>query len=115
MTDIQPSAQPPSNDATTIAVLVWIGTIFFSFIPALILYLVKKDDAFVQDQSKEALNWAITVIIAYAVSGILVFIVIGILLAWIVALVNLVFCILGAINASKGVPYRLPFNLRLIK
>ncbi|HUL81601.1 MAG TPA: DUF4870 domain-containing protein, partial [Gammaproteobacteria bacterium] len=49
-------------ESRNIAVLVWVGTIFFGFIPSLIVYLIKKDDAYVLDQSKEALNWSITVI-----------------------------------------------------
>jgi uncharacterized Tic20 family protein len=104
-----------SQDSKNMALLVWIGTIFFGFIPSLILYLVKKDDAYVQDQSKEALNWSITAIIGYFAGVILTFILIGVLVLMAVGICHLVFCILGAVAASNGKPFRAPFAIRLIK
>jgi uncharacterized Tic20 family protein len=104
-----------SQDSKNMALLVWIGTIFFGFIPSLIMYLVKKDDAYVQDQSKEALNWSITAIIGYFAGVILTFILIGILVLMAVGICHLVFCILGAVAASNGKPFRAPFAIRLIK
>jgi uncharacterized Tic20 family protein len=104
-----------SQDSRNIAVLVWIGTIFFGFVPSLIVYLIKTDDAYVRDQSKEALNWAITVIIGCFAGFILAFILIGILVLVAVGICNLVFCILGAVAASNGRSYQVPFAIRLIK
>jgi hypothetical protein len=114
MSDLQPAGQP-ATDSNTIAVLTWVGTLFFWFIPSLIVYLIKKDDEFVQDTAKEALNWSITVTIAYFACAILTFVIIGALLMPVVGIVHLVFCILGAVNVSKGQTYRLPFALRLIR
>ncbi|WP_148716588.1 DUF4870 domain-containing protein [Chitinolyticbacter meiyuanensis] len=116
MSEVQPvPPSQPSNDSTTFAVLTWIGTLIFGFIPPLIVFLVKKDDALVQDQAKEALNWSITAIIGYVAGSILSIILIGFLVIIAVGIVHLVFCILGAVKSSKGEYYRLPFNIRLIK
>ena len=104
-----------SQDSRNVAVLVWVGTIFFGFIPGLVVYLIKKDDAYVLDQSKEALNWAITAIIGYCVGFILTFILIGVLVFAVVGICHLVFCIMGAVGASSGQQYRVPFAIRLIK
>lgn len=104
-----------SQDSRNVALLVWIGTIFFSFVPALVVYLIKKDDAYVADQSKEALNWSITAIIGYCIGFVLVFVIIGVFVYPIVWLCNLVFSIMGAIAASSGKPFRVPFAIRLIK
>lgn len=104
-----------SQDAKNIALLNWIGTIFFGFIPGLILYLVKKDEPFVFTHAKEALNWSITCVIGYAVASVLTVIVIGALLFPVIMICNLIFCILGAVAASKGNEYKVPFTLRLIK
>ena len=104
-----------TQDSKTLGLLLWVLTIFFGFIPGLIFLLVKKDDAYIQDQSKEALNWSITVIFGYIISFILAFIVIGVFLALAVGVVNLIFCIMGAIAASSGKPFRVPFAVRLIK
>ncbi|MCE0555845.1 MULTISPECIES: DUF4870 domain-containing protein [unclassified Motilimonas] len=104
-----------SQDSKNMALIGWVATIFFGFIPCLILYLVKTDDAYIKDQAKEALNWSITVAIAYVVAFILSIIVIGALLIPVIAICNLIFCIMGAIAASKGEQFRVPFTLRFLK
>jgi uncharacterized protein len=104
-----------SQESRNIALLVWIGTIFFGFIPGLIVYLIKKDDPYAIDQSKEALNWSITAIIGYCAGVILTFILIGVLVMLIVGICHLVFCIMGAIAGSSGKPFRVPFAIRLVK
>lgn len=109
------SAESISQDSKNMALLNWIGTLFFGFIPCLILYLVKKEDAYVQAQAKEALNWSITAIIGYVAAIILSFILIGVLLFPVLGICHLVFCIMGAIGASKGNDFRVPFTLRLLK
>lgn len=107
--------QEISQDSKNTALLVWIGTIFFGFIPSLILFLVKKDDAYIQDQSKEALNWSITAAIGYFAGMLLTFVVIGLLVLPVVAICHLVFCIMGAVAVNNGKTFRVPFALRLIK
>ena len=104
-----------TQDAKNMALLSWIGTLFFGFIPGLILYLIKKDDEYVQDQSKESLNWSITAIIAYMVAFMLSFIVIGIFLIPVIGICHIVFCIMGAVSTSKGNNFRVPYAIRLIK
>jgi len=104
-----------TQDSKNIALLTWIGTIFLGFIPGLIVYLLKKDDAYIQDQAKEALNWSITVLIAYVVAMVLTVVVIGTFLMPIILIVHLIFCIMGALGSSKGKEYRVPFAIRLIK
>ena len=92
--------------------------IFTWFIGPLIIWLISKDDAgkgFVTDQAKEALNFQITVTIAMVISIILMVVIIGGILAPIVGIINLVFCIIAAVKANNGEAYRYPFTLRLIK
>jgi hypothetical protein len=104
-----------TQDSKNIALMTWIGTIFFGFIPGLIFYLSKKDDPYIQDQAKEALNWSITAIIGYIAGIILTFILIGILVCAAIGICHLLFCIMGAIAASNGKPFRVPFAIRLVK
>lgn len=104
-----------TQDSKNIALLTWIGTIFFGFIPGLIFYLTKKDDAYIQDQAKEALNWSITAMIGYFAGVILTFVLIGVLVIAVVGICHLVFCIMGAVATSNGKTFRVPFTLRLIK
>lgn len=116
MNDVTTTASN-SNDRT-MAILAHIGGLFTSWVAPLIIYLIKKneaDSAFSTDQAKEALNFQLTIFLAYMVSGLLMVVLIGILLIWIVGLVNLVLCIVAAVKASNGETYRYPFAIRLIK
>ena len=92
------------------------------FIGPLVIWLVKKDTMpFVNDQGKEALNFNITVAIAFVVLFLLsvmtfgIGLVIAIPLWFIIGIAWLVFTIIAAIKANEGVTYRYPFTLRLIK
>ncbi len=105
----------PNNDDKNIATVTHLGGTVFSFIPGLVVWVLKKDDsAYISDQAKEALNFQITVLIAQFIAGVLAIILIGFLLMGIIWLMNVVFCIIAAISTSKGETYRYPFCLRLI-
>jgi len=106
---------PANGNEKNIAVITHITGIFFSIFPGLIIWLLKKDESpYLGEQAREALNFQITLLIAYMVSGILVVILVGILLVWLVWVANIIFSIVAAIAASKGENYRYPFSLRLI-
>ncbi|SDV09427.1 DUF4870 domain-containing protein [Pseudomonas mucidolens] len=89
---------------------------FGSLLGPLILWQVKKDmDPLIDDQGKEALNFQITVAIAWVVCIVLGFVVIGFLLMAVVVIAALVLTIIAGIKANKGVAYRYPLTWRLIK
>jgi hypothetical protein len=105
----------PSNDDKNIATITHLGGTVFSFVPALIVWVLKKDDSeYIATQAKEALNFQITVLLAYFIAWILVWILIGFAFLGIIWLANIVLCIVAAISTSKGETYRYPFTLRLI-
>ncbi|MCB5190175.1 DUF4870 domain-containing protein [Methylobacillus arboreus] len=104
-----------SDNEKNIAVLTHLGGTVFTLLPALFVWLWKKDESpFIGRHAREALNFQITLLIGYVISSILVYILIGFLLAGFLWLANLVLCVLAAITASKGEEYRYPFTLRLI-
>jgi uncharacterized Tic20 family protein len=105
----------PSKDDCTMAMLAHLLGIFFGFVPSLVIWLIKKDESsFATAQAKEALNFQITLIIGWAIAFALTFILIGAFLFPVLWILNLVFCIIAAVAASKGQAYRYPFALRLI-
>lgn len=113
-----PTTGEAPQDQRTMSLLAHLLGIVTGPIGALIIWLVSKDDAskgFVVDQSKEALNFQITVFIAIVISWILAFVLIGLLLMPLVGIANLVLCIIAGIKANNGKSYRYPFALRLIK
>lgn len=100
------------------ALLAHILGIFTSFVVPLIIYLIKKDeDAFIADQSKEALNFHITMIIAYFALIVISIITVGFgaLLFPVLGLGVLILGIIAGIKAHDRVAYRYPFTIKLIK
>ena len=105
----------PSSDDKNIATVTHLGGTVFSFVPGLLVWVLKKNDsAYLADQAKEALNFQITMLVAQFIAGILVWVLIGFFLIPLIWLLNVVFCIIAAISTSKGETYRYPFCLRLI-
>ena len=89
---------------------------FGNIIGPLVVYLMKKgQNAFIEGEAKESLNFQITVAILAIPCFILVFLLIGIPLLLALGIGSLIFIILAAIKASEGTPYRYPINFRLIK
>lgn len=106
----------PNNDDKNIATVTHLAGTVFSFIPALIVWILKKDDSvYISDQAREALNFQITVAISmFVCSAILSWVLIGLAFIPIIWMANIVFCIIAAISTSKGETYRYPLCLRLI-
>jgi uncharacterized Tic20 family protein len=99
----------------------WGGSVGF-FIGPLVIWLMKKDTMpFVNDQAKEALNFAITVSIACVALVMLTILSLGIgalltiPLMMAIGIAALVFVIIAAMKAHEGIAYRYPFALRLVK
>ena len=88
---------------------------FGNVIGPLIVWLVKKDEfPFVNDQGKESLNFQISMTIYMFVAAASMLVLIGFILLPIVALVDVIFTIVAAIQANAGQPYRYPMTIRFI-
>ncbi|KAF1707576.1 DUF4870 domain-containing protein [Pseudoxanthomonas sacheonensis] len=112
-----PSGSAPQEDRT-IGLLTHLSGIIAGFIVPLIIWLINKDKpekSWLTDQSKEALNFQITLLIVYVIGIILSVILIGALINLIAWIACIVFSIIGGLAANKGEAYRYPFALRLIK
>jgi hypothetical protein len=90
-------------------------------IPGLIFYFAfASRGPKIGAQSKENLNWTITVTGAYIILlilGIIPFLgILFVILAWLVGVANLVFSIIGGVKVSNtGEFYKYPFSLKLFK
>ncbi len=111
----QPSTEV-SKDARMWGMLCHLLGLFTCFIGPLIIWLIKKDeDPFIDDQGKEALNFQITVAIAWIVSAVLTVICVGFFLGIAVSIADLVFSIVASVKANGGEAYRYPVSIRFIK
>lgn len=111
-----------SQDEKTWGMLAHLSTLvgvlipFGSVLGPLVVWLIKKDTMpFVAEQGKEALNFNITVLLAFIVSGVLTIILIGFLMMIAVFVAWLVLSIIAGLAANKGESYRYPWTLRLVK
>ena len=75
--------------------------IFTGFLGPLIVLLVTEDKS-LKNHAKAALNWQFSSLIYYIVSGILMLILIGFVLALVISILNIIFCIIAAVKASDG-------------
>jgi hypothetical protein len=103
-----------TNDEKTMGMLSHLLGLFSFLGPLLILLTRGKESSFVHDQATESLNFQITLLLAYVVSGVLVLALIGFLLLPAVFIVHLVYGIIGAVRANEGIAYRYPLCVRLV-
>ena len=120
-----PYAQQPGPDGLTPDERTWGGAAHWSALigafvamaflgPLLVLLLKGNTSAYVRAQAVESLNFQITMLIALAVSFILVFLLVGFILLPIVGIWWLVFTIMGSVKSANGELYRYPATLRLV-
>jgi hypothetical protein len=110
-----PPAPMSPADEKLWATLVHIGGIIFSFIPALVGYLVLKDRGpFVRAHTATALNFQVSIIIYAVVISVLSVITFGIggILFFALLVVALVFMILAALAANRGQGYSYPLTIK---
>jgi uncharacterized Tic20 family protein len=129
--NVEPQASLPATQSSEERTWALIGHLsaFSAFITGigcivgpLIVWLVKRDTMpFAADQAKEALNFNITLAIAFC--ALVLFSIVtfglGLLIAWpmgaVLCVAWFVLTIIAAIKANEGVAYRYPFTLRLVK
>jgi uncharacterized Tic20 family protein len=112
------AAQQPMSpsDEKLWATLIQVGGLLFSFLPALIGYLVLKDRGpFVRAHSATALNFQLTLIIAYIVGAITSVLLVGVFILLAAYVLNIVFSIIAAVKANKGEWYTYPLSIPFVK
>jgi uncharacterized Tic20 family protein len=98
------------------ALLCHVGGILTGFIVPLIIWVIKKDQSkFVDDHGKEALNFQLTLLIAYFVGGATACFIVGFFIIMAAAVVAIIFGVMAAVAASRGERYRYPLTIRFIK
>lgn len=102
-----------------LAMFTHFGGFLTAFIMPLIVWLIRKDQpGFVEDQSKEALNFQITVTIAYIAWFVLAAVpLLGCLIMpaiVVIIIASLVLSIVAGVKANEGNRYRYPISLRFI-
>lgn len=89
-----------------------VGNLLLSFLVPLIIWLIYRERSQTLDQQgRAALNWAISFWIYSVASGILMFILIGWIIWPILVVLDVVFCIIAAVKAGNGQPWKYPLSI----
>jgi uncharacterized Tic20 family protein len=120
--NVTTSAAPTSqisNDARNWATLSHLSAyVAFLGIPSLVgplvIWLLKRDDPYVDYHAKEALNFNISFLIYGIVATFSIIFLVGLLLLPVLLISWFVLVIVAAVKASSGEYYRYPMTLRFI-
>lgn len=89
---------------------------FGHLIAPIVIWSMKKDEMpMVNEHGKEVINFQISISIWFIIAGIFVILLIGIPFLIALAVLQLVFVIIGAIKADNGILFRYPLTIRFIK
>lgn len=109
-----PVPESGSQDARNLAMLAHILNVIF-LVP-LLVYLLKKDsDPFLNDQSKEALNFSLSCLIVHIICSVTAMLCVPVLVSLALVVVQIVLGIIGGLKARDGIAYRYPLKITLIK
>jgi uncharacterized Tic20 family protein len=112
----QPQLDPQAEKST--ATLFHVLGIFFSWVSALIGYLMYKDRGpFVRQHVTTELNFQLTVLLGYIAATVLTIVTVGILSFLFLAppVFQLIFGIISAMRANEGQFYEIPVAIKFIK
>jgi len=105
---------PPDQDSKNLSMISHLLNVIF-LVP-LLIYLLKKDaHPFLEDQSKEALNFSLCCLIIHLICSFTAFLCIPALIAIALFICQIVFGIIGGLKAKDGIAYRYPLVFRFIK
>jgi len=105
----------PGDNTRSFVMLSHLGFVLGGFIMPLAVYLVEKSNPYVRHHATEALNFQLTVLIVALLSIPLMAVVVGFFTLAAVLVADVVFGIIGSVKAGRGVWWRYPVNLRLIR
>lgn len=120
--ELTQASPAPDKDARTWGMICHLAALSGFVLPfghvlgPLVIWAIKRDDSpFIDEQGKEALNFQLTMTIAFFIALALVVVLIGFALIGVLCVYDFVMIVVAAIKANEGVPYRYPFTIRFIK
>ncbi|MGC2242546.1 MAG: DUF4870 domain-containing protein, partial [Candidatus Aquilonibacter sp.] len=77
--------------------------------------LAVTGNPWLKEQARNALNFQLTMLIAFIIGIVLSFIGIGFLIIWAVEVIVVVLSIVAAVKANQGETYKYPLTVELVK
>jgi uncharacterized Tic20 family protein len=114
-----PTTREVSSNSRNLATLSHLSAfITFVGIPSLVgplvMWLLNRDDPYVEQQAKEALNFNISFLIYGVAAAISIVLLVGLIALPVVLVTWFVLVIVAAIKASSGENYQYPFTIRFV-
>ena len=100
-------------DDETLGIISHVLGVFFGFLGPLVTYLI-AEEGFGKENSKNALNWQISLLIYGVISGLLAFVLVGFFLMGLLGLLNLIFSVMAAVKASNGETWEYPVTISFL-
>lgn len=98
------------NSGNTLGILTHLLGLFTGFLGPLIILLATNDKKG-KDHSRYALNWQFSALIYSVIGGILSMVFIGFIILGAVSILNIIFCIIATVEASKGELWNYPLSI----
>ncbi len=118
-TETYPTTYEVSSDSRNLAALSHLSAfITFVGIPSLVgplvMWLLNRDDPFVEQQAKEALNFNISFLLYGVVAAFSIILLVGLVALPVVLVTWFVLVIVAAVKAGNGENYQYPFTIRFV-
>ena len=118
-TETYPTAYEVSSQSRNLATLSHLSAfITFVGVPSmvgpLVMWLVHRDDPFVEEQAKDALNFNISFLIYGVAAAFSIVLLVGLIALPVVVVTWFVLVIVAAVKASRGEDYQYPFTIRFV-
>ena len=112
----------PDKETTTWALILHLSVLSGLIVPMaglivpVVIFILKKDQIpGLVPHAHVVFNWMISVVIYALISFVLMFVGIGVLLILVLAILSLVFPIIGAVKASEGKVWTYPLSIKFFK
>jgi uncharacterized Tic20 family protein len=117
--ETHPTTHQVSSNSRNLAALSHLSAfITFVGIPSLVgplvMWLLNRDDPYVEQQAKEALNFNISFLIYGVAAAISIVLLVGLVALPVVLVTWFVLVIVAAVKASSGENYQYPFTIRFV-
>jgi uncharacterized protein len=106
-------ASSPTASDKTAALLTHLSGIFFGPIASGIVYFAAAKNPWLKDQARNALNFQLTILIAWIVVSVLHWVLFFLYTP--LELVNIILCVIAAIKANTGDSWRYPAAIEFVK
>lgn len=107
-----------SQNEKNLRILGYALALFTNIVGVILFYVIVNSEKYSEDlklESKQLLNNYVSFIIYYIIAGILCIVLIGVLILPILAILQVVFMIIGLIKSVNNEAFKIPMTIEIVK